>query len=500
MPIALRMEVLRPRKVKVIAFVCIALATVLGSAQLALALWADNEFTQPEGIVATQVRHFAQTGALYFDLGQYPYTVCAYMPVFYTLAAGLVKLGIPVLLADRLLSILGLLGLIWLTGRITAVYGLEPVEQRMTMALAGLTQLLLNWGTVGQVDTLAIACSLAAFYHYARFERHQAASLPWAAGFALAGMLTKQTAIAAPAVIFLLLLLKGHRREAMRFAGIVAGLGGALVLGLNAALEGRFLANTLFANINPFAISKLGQALQYFLAVLSPLLVLVLASLPAARRDGYMAPYLYLAMALSVFLLTAAKVGADANYLIESAVTLVIAAMVGLSRLRFFELFARGSQSWVTLLVLPLGLFVVQNARIGVLGWKERLDRERSFSEQVTGVKPYLAVPGRVLSADSNALLRAERSFEVEPLIYRLLVEAGRIDGRRLERDLDQGVFETIILYDDVRTRINPDPEIPRLTEQQREAIRRRYELVRHVAGPYLGGLYVYQPQGAKSW
>jgi hypothetical protein len=118
----------------------------------------------------------------------------------------------------------------------------------------------------------------------------------------------------------------------------------------------------------------------------------------------------------------------------------------------------------------------------------------------VTGVKTYLAVPGRVLSADSNALLRAERSFEVEPLIYRLLVEAGRIDGRRLERDLDQGVFETIILYDDVRTRINPDPEIPRLTEQQREAIRRRYELVRHVAGPYLGGLYVYQPQGAKSW
>ncbi|MFO0508450.1 MAG: hypothetical protein ACK5YZ_00425, partial [bacterium] len=99
---------------------------------------------------------------------------------------------------------------------------------------------------------------------------------------------------------------------------------------------------------------------------------------------------------------------------------------------------------------------------------------------------------------DSNSLMRTQRSFEVEPLIYRLLVEAGRIDGRRLEQDLDQGRFSTVILYDDVRAAIDPNPEFPRLTREQREAIRRRYELVKHVPGPNLAGLYVYQPQGAK--
>jgi len=474
-PIIYCMRVLRLGKIEAIPFFCIALAVVLVGLHLALALWASNEFTQPEGIVATQILHFAQTGALYFSLDQYPYTVCAYMPLFYSLAAGLVKLGIPVLLADRSLSFVSLIALFWLVGRLGAVYGLPRREQRLTMALAGLTQILLGWGTVGQVDTMAIAFSLAAFYHYARFERLGAASLDWAAGWALAGLLTKQTVIAAPMAIFLLLLPR-HRSAALRFALLVGGLGAALVLALNTMLDGRFLTNTVFANINPFALYKLRLPLEYFAIVLSPLLLPVLTSLPAARRDGVLAPYLYLGLAAAVFLLTAPKVGADSNYLIESSILLVLAAMIGLNRLGFFDLFARGSQGWVTLLVLPLA----------------------RFAEQVVAVKPFLAVPGRVLSADSNSLMRTQRSFEVEPLIYRLLVEAGRIDGRRLEQDLDQGRFSTVILYDDVRAAIDPNPEFPRLTREQREAIRRRYELVKHVPGPNLAGLYVYQPQGAK--
>ncbi len=497
MPIIYCMRVLRLGKIEAIPFFCIALAVVLVGLHLALALWASNEFTQPEGIVATQILHFAQTGALYFSLDQYPYTVCAYMPLFYSLAAGLVKLGIPVLLADRSLSFVSLIALFWLVGRLGAVYGLPRREQRLTMALAGLTQILLGWGTVGQVDTMAIAFSLAAFYHYARFERLGAASLDWAAGWALAGLLTKQTVIAAPMAIFLLLLPR-HRSAALRFALLVGGLGAALVLALNTMLDGRFLTNTVFANINPFALYKLRLPLEYFAIVLSPLLLPVLTSLPAARRDGVLAPYLYLGLAAAVFLLTAPKVGADSNYLIESSILLVLAAMIGLNRLGFFDLFARGSQGWVTLLVLPLALFVVQNVRVAVMDMETRWAREQRFAEQVVAVKPFLAVPGRVLSADSNSLMRTQRSFEVEPLIYRLLVEAGRIDGRRLEQDLDQGRFSTVILYDDVRAAIDPNPEFPRLTREQREAIRRRYELVKHVPGPNLAGLYVYQPQGAK--
>ena len=490
------MEGRRSAKVTFLAAVCMAVAVVMGGAHVGLALWSDNEFTQVEGIVATQVRHFAETGGLYFGLAEYPYTVCAYMPMFYGVAAGLVKVGVPVLLADRLVTIGALLALLWLTGRITGLFGLGVMEQRMAMGLVGLTQILGQWATVGQVDTLAVAFAVAAFYEYARFTRVGAGSLDRAAGFALAGLLTKQTALAAPAVIFLLLLGAGHRRQAWRFAGIVGGLGGALVLGLNFLMDGRFFANTVFAMMNPLALYKLGMSLEYFGGVSAMLLIPVLASVGVARREGCLAPYWYLASALGVYVLTAGKVGADLNYLLEVSVVLVMAAMVGLGRLRFFELFAVGSRSWVTLLVLPVGIFVVQNARMGLVNLQGRYLREQEFTAQVAGVRPFLVGEGRVLSADSNALLRAGRSIEVEAWVYRMLVEAGRIDGGPLERDLEAGAFRTVVLYDDVRLPADPDPEIPRLTQGQREAIGRRYELVRHVGGPYLGGLYVYQRKG----
>ena len=36
----------------------------------------------------------AHHGTLYYDLNRYPYTVCAYMPLFYLLEAGFAKLGL----------------------------------------------------------------------------------------------------------------------------------------------------------------------------------------------------------------------------------------------------------------------------------------------------------------------------------------------------------------------------------------------------------------------
>ena len=41
------------------------------------------------------------------------------------------------------------------------------------------------------------------------------------------------------------------------------------------------------------------------------------------------------------------------------------------------------------------------------------------------------------------------------------------------------------------------DAEIPRLTESQDEEIRRHYDLIRRVPGPYRNGLFVYRPKGA---
>src|SRR4051794_18849195 len=75
-------------------------------------LWAQNSLSGPESVVAAQATMLAHDGTLYYDLNQYPYTVSAYMPIFYFLDAGLIKLGIPAFVAGRLISFAALLGLI----------------------------------------------------------------------------------------------------------------------------------------------------------------------------------------------------------------------------------------------------------------------------------------------------------------------------------------------------------------------------------------------------
>lgn len=482
------------RTTPALVWICAGLAGLLLLCFACLMVVAGSEFTQPEGIVATQIRHFSEGGGLYFGLTGYPYTVCAYMPLFYGIVGGLAKMGVPVLLAGRCVSWLALLGILWLLGRMVAVFGLGTNYQLLAMGLGGLTQLLLSWGSTGQVDMLAVAFSLAAFYCYLRYARGGEATLDAAAWFAVAAVMTKQTALIAPLAIFLC-LLGSDRRRAVRFAAISGGASLVAVLGLNWALEGRFLANTLFANINPFALYKLQQPLEYFGVVLLGLAVVAVAGWPAARRQGWQAPFVYLGLALGWFLFASAKVGADSNYLLESVCLLIVCGVLGLAALDFLGLLAAGSRSWVTLLVLPLGLYVVQNGRVGVSALTQRFEREARFTAQVDLAKPLVSGSQRVLSTDSNLLVHAGRSLEVETLIYRLLVEAGRIDPEPVLRDIEAAAFETIVLYDDVQAQAVQDPEIPRLTPAQMAAVARRYELVQHAPGPNLAGLYIYKPK-----
>jgi hypothetical protein len=467
---------------------------LIAAAYVGVSLVSSSEFVQPEGIVATQVATFSQQGTLYYSLKQYPYTVCAYMPVFYGLVAGLAKIGLSTLLGGRLISILALFVSFWLVWKLIELYTSDRLYAWLGVGLAGVTPVQLSWGTTGQVDMLAVTLALAAFYQYSRFHLLDEERLDWAAALAVAALFTKQTAIAAPTAIFVLLLWS-HPRRAIRFALLTAGLGGAIVLALNALLDGRFLDNTLFANMNPFAWYKLQMSLEFIGVVLAPILLIVLAGLGTARKLPMRSAFVYLGFAQAVYFLTAPKVGADSNYLIESNLLLIVCACCALSALNFFALFATGSKSWITLLMLPLGLFVVQNLRVSVSALAARIQRESRFADQVTGLRPYLDVKGRVLSADSNSLMRTGRSFEVEPLIYRLLVEAGRIEASPVSRDIENAAFESILLYEDLSKVNDPDPEIPRLTRDQMDAIRKRYQLVRHVPGPYLEGVFVYQPR-----
>src|SRR5579871_420124 len=455
-------------------------------AHFAVLLWGQNEFTFPESVVAAQSMMLAHQGTLYYSLRDYPYTVNAYMPLFYLLDAGLIRLNIPALVAGRLISFAALLGIYAVTWRMIMLYTGRLYCAWLGTVLCVSTSLLLTWGTVGQVDTLAICLALTGFYYFSRQR------LIRAGVFVILALLTKQTVLAAPTTIFTCLLLSNWK-TALRWGAGVAGSLLAVVIGWNAVTHGNFLANTVFANLNPFAIEQIRPHLNLMLIAAGQLILVAAAGARAAWRGRGKALLIYVSFAAATFLATAPKIGSDSNYQIETTILLVLCSAIGLEALGFFDFLFSGHRTWITLLQLPLAIHMVLNFRLTIPLLVSRVVKEQLFRSQVAALRPLVPVSGRVLSTDLNAMARLRGRLDVEPVIYTLLVQAGRIDPTPLQRDLASGAIPTVVLYWDLSKPFESDPKNPSLPQAQLVEIHKRYRMVRHIPGPYLDGVYVYQ-------
>jgi hypothetical protein len=202
-------------------------------------------------------------------------------------------------------------------------------------------------------------------------------------------------------------------------------------------------------------------------------------------------------MAVTVLAFTAAKIGSDSNYQIETTVVLILCACVALHELDFFALLFSGSRVWITLLQAPLLIHIILNLQIEALSLSGRISKEKQLRNQIAALRPYFADGGKVISTDLNSMARLRGRLDVEPLIYKLLVAGGAVDPEPVRRDLAASAFSTVLLFQDVQQKPEPDLEIPTLPASQLEEIRKHYKLVHHLPGPYLAGVYVYKPVSA---
>ena len=465
-------------------------------ASFATMVWAGHEFTQPESVVAAQSMMLAHEGTLYYDLNRFPHTVCAYTPIFYCLEAALSKFGIPVYPAGRLISFIALLGIFSLIWRLLMLYTKDAAYAWMGVLLAACTSLLLNWGTVAQVDTLAVFFSIAAFYQYSRYEIGGERTLLWAALFAVLAFFTKQTALACPAAIVVLLWLK-QRATSLRFAAGIAAAVVVVSLALNTATHGAFLANTVFANMFPLAVEKLNQHVRYILIASGQLILIVAVGARKAVRGPARPLFIYLGLALSVLAVTSPKIGSDSNYQIEFTILTILCACLSLYALGFYGFCRSRGKTWIALLQLPLAIYVLLNLRIFESVVAMRVVNEQQFRSQIAALERTIGRQGRVLSTEIDAMVHLRGRLEVEPLVYSMMVAAGRSDPKPLYHELIEARFSDVVLYEDVHDRIRDrDPEIPTLPDAQIEAIREHYTLVEYIPGPYLNGIYVYKPVG----
>ncbi|MEX2300432.1 MAG: glycosyltransferase family 39 protein [Bryobacterales bacterium] len=485
------------RAVRRVLTVAAAVAGLLLAGYVVTSLRARHELTQVESIVGMHAAMLAGGDGLYYDLQQYPFTISPYGPVFYSLSAALQRLGLPVLAAGRLISVAALLAVLFLSWRLLMLHtGNRAASFAGTILLASSANVL-YWGTVGQVDMLGLCFSLAAFLAYSRYQAcEKLVPLVQSGVWIVLAIFTKQTFLAAGAAITLLVFLN-HRRRGAWFAACTGLCGLALALALNGLTAGRFFDNAVLANLNPFSAHKAWQHLDYFLPVAGCLLLLAAAVWMGPRRGRFHPFHVYLAAAAGVMALTAPKVGSDLNYQIETMVALCLCAGWSLHRLDFFPLWLRGDPGWVTLLQIPVLLYLTLNAGLAARTVLERSLFETLRRSEVAALSPYLENSrGPVLSVQIDPLLQAGKRLEVEPLIYTLLVDAGAVDPEPVLRDLEQGRFGVVLLYEDVNgPKPWNDPELPSLPDAHLRAVRESYRLIAHIPGPLLQGDYIYVPR-----
>ena len=251
-----------------------------------LMLWAQHEFSSPESVVAAQSTMLAREGTLYYSLRDYPYTVSAYMPVFYLLETALIKAGLPAYLAGRLISFAALLGIFTMVWRIVMIYTRHRYYAWTGLILCASTSLVLTWGTVGQVDTLAVYFAMLGFYYYSRFLIQGENTLWLAAVCTIAFRMflrNKPCWLVRPRS-FSLLDARPQAGAQVRSRGrrSLRGTGPVPYRRPGSTLSGK---HGIRKNINPFAWRKVAQHVQYLAMFAGQLVIVAVVGFRAVMRS-----------------------------------------------------------------------------------------------------------------------------------------------------------------------------------------------------------------------
>jgi len=292
----------------------------------------ENEYG--EGILLWNAGMFAQGRSPYHDYNHYPFVAATYPPVYPLAAAVGVKLFGVSMAFGRVLSCLATLavvGLIWVIVRRTVRARASPW---LGSALFLAAPIVLWWAPLMRVEMAAVAVGLAGLYCVLRGGRWL---LPAVVLLAVA-VYTRQSAVAAAAAAVVYLAWIGRRRS----AALVAISWAVLVLGVFAVMQvsshGWFYRNLVVANWNlwvPAGLWRLWKAaflswpLPFLMGAIGAAVVLVDAGIAAFRRQSHRSDHadrsavrplllfgLYFVFAMAASL-TAGKIGANINYMIE---------------------------------------------------------------------------------------------------------------------------------------------------------------------------------------
>jgi len=470
---------------------------------LVRAAWFDRpgENTMPAAANVFVARRVQEGGPLYDDWRVRPHVVAYYGPLLY-LPVGLIGrwTGADVhglFMIGRWISLLATLGTAGLIVAVLRVGRAVPPVIALGSAMVFLAAYDVFWRHDISFRPDAPTWFLTMLGLYLVVRRDRGGALYGSVLVFLLAFLYKQSCVAGPVAVGLWLILTGRRREAIGYGALAVGSFVGVTILLNAATDGRYLLNTVYALKGNTDFGNVVSLIPGFAgAVVVPLVVsayaLVVESSP--RRWDVVAVLFVVSLVVS-----AAGTWRSGSGHYYYALALPPACVVCGRQLARWWPPRRVERPVETVLMVALSLAAVRYVPEAGLRlteipvrWKEFSQRHQShrlLADFFTRLTGYLnSLPGPVLSQYDEMGLYCPRSIMIDTFTFSSMADAGVFDDGSLIEEIRQGKIEAIVISPQTRTVYQSTYTFSR---RWREAMGERY---RRVDVPGLEWAEIYRP------
>jgi len=440
-------------------FISITFAGLLAGAaiffiQALRSIGVQQDIHYPESAVVFGVINRWRGQPLYHDFHQAPFAVTGYTPVYYFLSAGVAKLFArsvhAVYALSRLVSFIATILTALTASLIVKREGGGKTAQFATALLFLSSSILLPWGFMARVDALMLLFTVGGLYLFQRFKGTTWQYLSIVA-FVLA-LFTKQSALAAPAAVFGVLMLERRWRQAFIFATVLVLVCVICFAVFNQMTGGLMALNVIGSLDAPMRLRSIYEIFSNSsIGLLAPIMFAIFGIIAARGRARVALLILYLIGSIALAAVTSGKLGSDRNYYLD---TLLAASMLGGIGIEWLSTFS--GRGW---LKAAIGTIIVILIIIPDLNQKYATANTDYFvSENNDSTIDYLRnTPGDILTQDSNIPLRLEKPVFVTDSYHLSVLEAcHKWQPDPLIQLIEQKHFQAIVLPFDVQAGERP--------------------------------------------
>jgi Dolichyl-phosphate-mannose-protein mannosyltransferase len=435
--------------------------------------WDDAE---PE--ILNQGWQLTRGHSIYRDITAPPFAFAAYPPVFYALAALLLKFTGLTYIAAKLISVVSALSIGWAMVRLSREWNRNAAGGLWSTALLLMIPAFLYNSARCHVQMMAVALSIWSFVFFLRNRWTETVVI--SPLLAVLALYTKQTQVALPIAMAVFLAFR-NRRWLLPYAatGTIAAL--IPLLWLQKATGGLFLYDTVRLAGIAFDVRQIPPVFAHFAGPLLLFLGLALHLLRQRFRKRQLEPIdFYLGCVLVTTVVSLGRLGAHSQYVLE----LLVVTMLYLMRTEKLPA-VRGRDALVAAQVL----FLLIYAPLFVF-WEEGY-RGMACNRAAEKIYPMLeSDTGPILSQQGSFALFGRGGIFVQLFHFSALSRAGLWDQGLLLKEIDRRGFSWVITEFPVEDSTGDASDQERFTPEILEALRRNY--ARHgLFYPY----HVYRPR-----